>query len=418
MRRRLALTMAGLSGLVVISLGCVYAITESVIERNALEREMGREIQALMDLQGRGQMTAALSSVLNYFPGPLPPSLAGLRPGDFRQLHVDGRSVQVLAAADSAGHVHVLAHDLTLTQRREQWLLLSLLAGVAAAAGGAWVASGRLAQRILSPLTRLVEQIRRINPLRPAHHPVTLTGDPELDTIPDAINRLIEELDHVLQRERAFADAVSHELRTPLAVVRGALDVLRERRGAPDALVDRMDRATRRAEDDLVALLALSPAREPRPARRVDLREILPGAGESYLKPEAPGPRVTWRWDAETEAFVEPTAVAIIFTNLLRNSLRAAPHGHVEIQAGRRAIRVVDDGEGLPDDWPRNPEPRGRGLGLAIAQLLAERNGWRLEIQRATPRGTMAELLLERGAPGNGLPEARDPRGDEGGTSG
>jgi signal transduction histidine kinase len=403
MRRHVALTLAGLSALAVISLGCVYAITEYVIEKSALRREMSDEIRACMLRWERGESDSIHSSTLRYFPaGQVPPGLSGLVPGAFDRLHLEGRPVQALAEADPAGRIHVIVHDLALTRRRESSLLLSLLAGVAIAAGGAWLVSGWLARRILSPLTALVKQIQRVDPLRPTQDPVVRTGDPELDAIPDAINRLIEELDHVLQRERAFADAASHELRTPIAVVRGAIDVLRELDSSPPAVVERMDRAARRAQEDLTALLALSPARRPPPSQLVDLREILPAAGEPYVRGLEGETRIVWEWGEGTEVSVEPTALAIVFTNILRNALRAAPQGEVRVSADRRGVRVVDDGEGLPEGWPENQEPRGRGLGLSIARILAERNGWRLEVGQAQPHGTRAELRL-----------ASDPTGDD-----
>jgi signal transduction histidine kinase len=399
LRRDVALTIAGLSALCLLSLGCVYVFTEFLIERRALLREENEQLHTLMDLQARGEMNRGLAAALGYFPaGEVPPALAGLPPGTFRRVQLDGHPVQVITAADHDGGMHALVHDLTVGRQREKSLLFSLLAGLIVAGGGAWLASGRLARRILSPLSALVEQIRRIDPHRPGSRPVTRTGDAELDSIPESINALIGELDHVLQRERAFADAASHELRTPLAVVRSAIDLLRERGESPPAIVDRMDRAARRAQDDLTALLAMSPAREPPAARLVDLRELLPAAGDPYLQTDAePGGGsvgVVWEWGERTEVLAEPTALGIVFTNLLRNALRAAPAGVVRVQADAERVRVVDDGEGLPEGWPENPEPRGRGLGLSIARILAERNGWKVEVSGAESRGCIAELVL------------------------
>jgi signal transduction histidine kinase len=283
---------------------------------------------------------------------------------------------------------------MTFAEQRERWLLISLIAGVVLAAAAAWLISGFLARRTLSPLTQLIEQIRQINPLAPAQRPLARTGDSDLDGIPDAINPLIQELDHVLRRERAFVDAASHELRTPLAVVRGAIDVLRERGDAHAPVVDRMERAARRAQEDLDALLALSPAREPAPPVRVNLQELLPSAAEPYLRESSTQTRVVWDWEPPCEVHLEPRALAIVFTNLLRNALKAAPQGEVRIEASAASVRIIDDGEGLPADWPTPGEAPGRGLGLVIARTLAERHGWQLRLEPGAPRGTTALLLL------------------------
>lgn len=395
LRRRLGITLAALSALAATSLGGVYLLSEHIIEQDALRSELSDEMRALMDHESRGEHIDLISTSLRYYPpDQAPPTFPKLPPETFRRLRFEGRAWQVLTRADGTGGVHVVAHDMTLAERREHWLLISLVAGVTLAAAGAWLISGLLARRTLSPLTDLVEQIRRIDPLAPAQRPLARTGDADLDVIPDAINPLVQELDHVLRRERTFVDAASHELRTPLAVVRGAIDVLREQGDAHPPVVDRMERAARRAQEDLDALLALSPAREPAPAVQVDLQQLLPAAAEPYLRDNAARTRVVWEWEPPCEVRLEPSAFAIVFTNLLRNALQAAPQGEVRIEASAQRVRIIDDGEGLPAEWPARGEYKGRGLGLLIAGTLAERCGWQLRLEPALPRGTTAVLLL------------------------
>ena len=394
LRHRLALTLAGLSALTVTGLGGVYLFAERVIEREALHREMARELRALVNHEIGGEHVVMLSTLFHYYPGgtaPLP--LAALAPGTFRRLRFEGRTLQAFADADDAGRVHVLTYDMSFAEQRERSMLVSLVVGALLASAAAWWVAGRLARRTLRPLLDLVDQIRGIDPLAPARRPVARTGDADIDAIPDAVNALVRELDHVLQRERAFADAASHELRTPLAVVRGAIDVLRERGdSSAAAVVERMDRAARRAQEDLDALLAMSPAREPAPPAVVELRDLLPAAAEPYLRDGATRAQVAWSWRTPSEARVDPAALAIVFTNLLRNALRAAPAGTIRIEAGAEGVSIVDDGEGLPAGWPAAFEPRGRGLGLLIARTLAERHGWIVSVEPTAPRGTRATL--------------------------
>jgi signal transduction histidine kinase len=400
LRRRLAISLAGLSALAAGSIACVYAVTESVIEKSALRNEMQEELGHLIEWQRDDRGARPISVMLSYYPsGAVPADLAGLPAGAFRRVRRGDATVQVLTAVDERGATHVLVRDLGHESQRERSLLLSLLAGVTTAVAGAWWISGRLSRHILSPLTALVGDIARVDPLAPARRPVARTGDPELEAIPDAVNTLIGELDHVLQRERAFADAASHELRTPLAVIRGAVDVLRERGDSPAPVIDRLDRAVRRAQEDLGALLAMSPSRELSPPGPVDLRVLLPAVADPYLREETVKSRVTWEWGARTEANLDGAGLAIVFTNLLRNALRAAADGEVRIRADRDGIRIVDDGLGLPEGWPAYGEPRGRGLGLAIARIMAERHGWRFRVEPAGGGGTVATLEFDGTAP-------------------
>ena len=83
------------------------------------------------------------------------------------------------------------------------------------------------------------------------------------------------------------------------------------------------------------------------------------------------------------------------------------------IEASARELRVLDDGEGLPEGWPDRNDPRGRGLGLPIARMLAERHGWWIEVGASESGGTSAVLHLGNGglAP---LPlDAQDPAARE-----
>ena len=195
--------MAGLSALAVFGLGCVYLITEHFIERRALREEMTEELRALMDHESRGEHVALFSTILRYFPRRCASGPCGVAAGDVSAASFRRKTLQVLTAAEATGGTHVLVHDMTLAEQREKSLWLSLVAGGAIAAAGAWWASGRLSRSSLEsahsagggdPPHRSARagQAARIpdRRRRPERHS-------------DAVNALIQELDHVLQRERS-----------------------------------------------------------------------------------------------------------------------------------------------------------------------------------------------------------------------
>ena len=74
--------------------------------------------------------------------------------------------------------------------------------------------------------------------------------------------------------------------------------------------------------------------------------------------------------------------------------------------AGEAVIEVQDEGPGVPPDliaklttpFFRSDEARseanGAGLGLAIAQAIADGHGGRLVLENRTPRGFSAKLVL------------------------
>ena len=297
---------------------------------------------------------------------------------------------------------------------RERRLLLLVPAGTVLVALAAWVLAWRLSRRTLAPLGDLVEQIRALDPERRGArlHPA---GDPELRIIADALNAYMGRLDALVERERAFSAAASHELRTPLAVIAGAVELLAEDARVPAVPLARAQRALVQVQADLQALLALSRPPQPVTGPAIALHEQLPLWAEPYLpRGVAPSPQVDWQLE-RTFLATAPGSAAIVFTNLLRNALRAAgPHGHVRIVLADRVLQVEDDGPGIPDDeLPRVCEPRfsgrdgGSGIGLYIAHTLAQREGWTLQLHNRPSKGAVAQVVfgaqvLGRG-PRNGL---------------
>ena len=76
--------------------------------------------------------------------------------------------------------------------------------------------------------------------------------------------------------------------------------------------------------------------------------------------------------------------------------------------AGEAVVEVVDEGPGVPSaqlselatpffraDTARS-EANGAGLGLSIAQAIADGHGGRLELANRSPKGLSAKLILPR----------------------
>ena len=101
-------------------------------------------------------------------------------------------------------------------------------------------------------------------------------------------------------------------------------------------------------------------------------------------------------------------AVSQALRNLLRNALEAsAPHGSVELGVSQRpdelSFSVRDDGPGMPEAvlaratepfFSTKPYGQGMGLGLFLAQSVAEQMGGRLELSSAAGSGTLARLIF------------------------
>lgn len=108
---------------------------------------------------------------------------------------------------------------------------------------------------------------------------------------------------------------------------------------------------------------------------------------------------------------VGPLALRRILGNLISNAVRYGGGRPVEIECecggGESVIRILDRGPGIPPaeienvfrpfyrlESSRNAATGGSGLGLAVAQQLANANGWRIVLAPRPGGGTEARLTI------------------------
>lgn len=405
LRRRLASTLVGLSLSCVLLLGLGFLAVEGYLERTMLGDLLEREMRYLVNadvVPGPGELQG---ETLRYYRpargGPPPPAaIWALPPGSHREVQIDQRRyfvrVEQLAPDDTA-YLSYSDESLVL---RERLLIAALLLGVLITAGLGWWAAGRLARQTLAPLDGLVADLRGLDPEQRGARLPPAPPDSELVVISEALNGHMQRIDELVERERAFAASASHELRTPLAVISGAAEVLEQ--STPGAPVGRILRAARSAQQDLDALLWLSRTHVAPAAEALVLHERLPGLCAAQLDVTA----VDWQLQPCT-VVAPPGAVAVIVSNLLRNSLRAAAQagrrepGAVRVRLDAQGLVVDDDGPGIPpDELPHVFAPRSRGrdggtgMGLYIAATLCARLHWRLTLENRAEGGARARLLF------------------------
>ena len=217
---------------------------------------------------------------------------------------------------------------------------------------------------------------------------------------------------------------VSHELRTPLAALKGFLELLESDSLDPTTrrqFLDSMSQETERLErlvEEQMQLARLDAGRLPLVREPTDLgqlaREV---AGPRRPLAERAGVLLEVRQPGGGPVVVDADVARLeqVLLILLDNALRHTPTGgRVLIGVGRdgqcAAIRVTDDGEGIPDDQQPfvfdrfyrgdtvRSGGRSTGLGLAIARGLVEAHGGTIDVRSAVGRGTTFTILL----PGHG----------------
>jgi signal transduction histidine kinase len=212
-----------------------------------------------------------------------------------------------------------------------------------------------------------------------------------------------------LSRVAAMA---AHEIRNPLGVIRGTIDLMRERssaklterdRQALDDIGGEVERLTRLTEE-LVDLAA------DRPLALVET-SVGDLIGEAARATEAAFSGVTVRWHAALlpPIVADPGRLRQVIANLLANAAQAQPAGEIEVSAGSdgRVLRIVvqDHGPGVPADFGDRlfdlyftTKSGGTGLGLAIARKIVERHGGALVHLRDRTPGAAFEVRLPVGA--------------------
>jgi signal transduction histidine kinase len=167
-------------------------------------------------------------------------------------------------------------------------------------------------------------------------------------------------------------------------------------------VLERIERSVAESTADLDALLALSQGRDLPPAETVALHELLPRLAAPYAAQAREGDtRIVWTSATPVAVHAAPALIGIVFTNLLRNAIRATAEGEVRIGWDAHAFWVADDGEGMTAEQLVHvfePGAKGRhggsGMGLYIARTLAQRCGWTLTLESEAGKGTIAKVAF------------------------
>jgi signal transduction histidine kinase len=338
----------------------------------------------------------------------LPEELLRVPPDTHQRMSIGGFPYYVVVREIAPADRVYLAYSLEPFIARERWLSGVLGAGILVTGALAWLA-GRAAMRpALAPLDSVVNRIRGLDPEQSGHRVSLRPEDGELGVIVEALNHYVETLDRVLARERAFAAAAAHELRTPLTVIQGSAELLTEVDGIPVGPLSRIQMAVTEASCELDALLALSTSRSLGASRLIELGPMMRGLTTPY-ELIAWQQNTRFEWDDRGPAWIASPAgvLGAIYTNVLRNAIRAAPDGTVKIVITPGRIEVLDSGKGFPPELlpvafqpsTRSREHGGSGLGLYIAHVLAGRCGWGFAVGNRPEGGASAVLTFPAATP-------------------
>ncbi len=279
---------------------------------------------------------------------------------------------------------------------------------------GGWI----LARRSLSPIGYIASKAQSITSEKLSERLASRgTGD-EMDDLIRTINEMIGRLEASFKRMAEFTADASHELRTPLCAMRGEAEVLLLKPRTPEeyqeALVHFIEEYDRLNQmiSDLILLSKFDAAQME--LKRIPLRlDLLVKEMGDLFQVLAEQKGLAFEVDVHEEVTLPGDKVRLqqLLTNLIDNAIKYTSQGiiHLTIEKDEETalVKVQDTGIGISKDEQgkifrrfyrvdksRSRETGGVGLGLSIAEWIAQAHHGRIEVESVLDQGSTFTVYL------------------------
>ncbi len=337
----------------------------------------------------------------------------------YRTLMVDDTplrlySAPILVNSQVVGAVQV-GQSIKFIEETLRQVLLILIGGTILGLVVAIIVGAFLSWEALRPIEQINQTAMRIVSAQDLKQrlPTSRTND-ELNRLTVTINDMLERLDNFFQSQVRLSADISHELRTPLTAIRGNIDLLRRGTANDPAELNEalsiIDGELNRMSRIVADLLLLSHA-DAGLSLRMQMVELDTTILEVYRQARVMGNGVNIQLGHEDQAIIYGDADRLkqLLINLVTNAIKhTPPSGTVTISLYRdpESLRVIvtDTGRGiassaLPHIFERfyrgeNNDQKGMGLGLSIAQWIAQAHGGQITVRSEIGQGSEFTLWL------------------------
>ena len=241
-------------------------------------------------------------------------------------------------------------------------------------------------------------------------------GD-ELQLLTQTVNRMLDQIEHLVTGVQDVSNAIAHDLRTPLSELRARLEELSVGRPSDEETYAEIDAAINDVDRVMSIFNALLRLAEIDSGSRrggfvdVDLARLGAEVAEFYLPvAELKDIALSFTPTGNLHTVGDPVLLAQALGNLVENALKYAPeNGVIAITARRLAddtleLVVADNGPGVAEDerpkvierFYRGDASRGTpgvGLGLSVVSAVARLHGGSLALADNLP-GLRATLQV------------------------
>ncbi len=343
---------------------------------------------------------------------------AALRAYRVPQLAVSGPGAQGTIQAEASANVLVVGESLTDRNHALASLQTLLFVGGPIALLIACLAGYLVAARALEPVESMRARAARMFRFEAKERlPVSPARD-EIRALGQTLNEMLDRVEDVVGRGRAFVAGASHELRTPLTILQLELDDAASSGRSPEELQAAVDSAREEVRrltsltEDLLVLAQTDQARLPINHERFDvygaMRVIADRHGGHLI-----GRTVTVEPGEGLLIEADIARLDQALSNMVGNALRFS-EGPVTMRARRAGaqveLHVYDEGPGFPPEFLPEAFERfaradvarsrqGTGLGLSIVRAIAEAHGGRADAENRSTRGAHVWITLPATAP-------------------
>ncbi|MGW6568191.1 sensor histidine kinase [Streptomyces sp. NPDC054975] len=294
------------------------------------------------------------------------------------------------------------------------WLIIA--AGEFAAMLVAVGAAFRLTGWVLRPVRVLDSVTHDIATGRMKSRVAAAGGPPELRRLAHSFNEMADNVEDVLEQQRAFVADASHQLRNPLSALLLRIELLALELPEGNEEIASVRTEGKRLAQVLDDLLDLALAEHAAADLRLTDIGALAAERIAAWRPLADekGVRLEGELRAVT-AWADPVALSSALDAVIDNALKFTPEGEkvtvaVASEGDSCTIVVADRGPGLTEEeldrvgdrfWRSNRHQniKGSGLGLSISRVLLAAGGGSIAYAPHEPHGLRVTLTVPRTAP-------------------
>lgn len=355
-------------------------LIDKLVNERAREIEQRRQGQAPGERSERMRVFASLEQVPPELRRAIDPARQGGEIFTSDASHYHYRRLD-LGSEPPAYLLAEVSDLLVVTNQPGIFVVFAL--GLAGALLLAWLLAYRFAHRITQPILALTDAVQK---RRHAYEPLP-TLPHELGYLARTLEDSFSQLEHTLQRERAFTADASHELRTPVTVLNNTCALIAQR-GFQTNDWHTLARAGEQMRTTLEVLLALARF-ESLHRERCAVRALL----EQAALARADGKPFQLELDIAPDFRLNanPTLLRLLFDNLFDNALTHGEERQVYIRQETDALVFENPatpqgtgvaGTALTEAGVRRSDSPGAGQGLFLVTRIIERFGWAWELEQ------------------------------------